>query len=528
MTKKRRNPVEEQPQYSEPRRHRRLRQKEAKTERLIILMTGITLGVVAILIVLGLLNVYVFQSRKAIAKVNQDKITIAQFQRRLRFEQDNLVNQINQYIQFGQQFAGQTGSNPFQSVISQLFSNLSSPENYSHTVLDKMIEQTLIRQLAAQYDLSVSPDEVQTNIEKQFGYDRNATPTPTPEAGSSVTETVPSGGGSITAEEFQQRYNQFIASMTDRGSLTEEEFREVIANGLLRERLQEAAPLEFDTTAEMVKVKAILVQTKPEPTDPVKAEADALSKAFAARKRIEDGEDFAEVAKDVSEDPGSAPNGGELGWFGRGQMVPEFEDAAFSLGVGEISQPVKTDFGFHIIQVEEKNEAKDQVRARHILIRIDTTPSDEAVAKAEEEAQKKIQEAKARIEAGENFADVAKEMSDDPVAAEKGGDLGWLERNNQQFPGELIDAAFSLEPGQLSDPIKTDVGYYLIQVEEKDPAHPVDENELKTRRQQAFDEWLTAQKEAADIKKNWSADLVPPLPADLQSIVGNLQRAAGG
>lgn len=528
MTKKRRAPAEEQTQQSEPRRHRRLRQKEARTERLILLATGITLAVVAILIVAGLLNVYVLQSRKAIAKVNQDKITVAQFQRRLRFEQDNLVNQIQQYIQFGQQFAGQTGTNPFQSIINQLLSNLSSPDNYSLTVLDKMIEETLIRQLAVQYDVSVSPDEVQTTIEEQFGYDRNAPPpTPTPEAGSTVTETASAGNDSISAEEFQQRYNQFIADMGDRNSLTEEEFREVIAVGLLRERLQEAAPLEFDTTAEMVKVRAILAQISPEPTDPVKAEADALAKAFAARKRIEDGEDFAEVAKEVSEDPGSAPNGGELGWFGRGQMVPEFEDAAFSLAVGEISQPVKTDFGFHIIQVEEKNEETEQIRARHILIRIDTTPSDEAKAKAEEEALKKIEEAKARIEAGENFADVAKEISDDPVAAEKGGDLGWLERENNQFPSELIDAAFSLEPGQLSDPIKTDVGYYLIQVEEKDPAHPVDEQELKSRRQQAFVDWLNAQKEAADIQRNWSLDLIPPLPADLQSIVGNLQRSAG-
>ncbi|NOZ71339.1 MAG: hypothetical protein GXP38_05405, partial [Chloroflexi bacterium] len=172
MTKKRRAPAEEQTQQSEPRRHRRLRQKEAKTERLILLVTGITLAVVAILIVAGLLNVYVFQSRKAIAKVNQDKITVAQFQRRLRFEQDNLVNQIQQYIQFGQQFAGQTGTNPFQSIINQLLSNLSSPDNYSLTVLDKMIEETLIRQLAVQYDVSVSPDEVQTTIEEQFGYDR--------------------------------------------------------------------------------------------------------------------------------------------------------------------------------------------------------------------------------------------------------------------------------------------------------------------------------------------------------------------
>ena len=73
--------------------------------------------------------------------------------------------------------------------------------------------------------------------------------------------------------------------------------------------------------------------------------------------KLDAGEDFAELAKEYSIDPGSKENGGELGFFGRGDMVPEFDEAAFSLAAGEISEPVKTDFGYHIIQVEEKKEA---------------------------------------------------------------------------------------------------------------------------------------------------------------------------
>ncbi|NOZ49776.1 MAG: hypothetical protein GXP37_06960 [Chloroflexi bacterium] len=526
MTKKKRDLSPEVNKAAEPRRHRGLRQKEAQIRRRVVLVTSITMGLVVLLILTGVLNQYALKPRRAIAKVNQDKITITEFQRRLRFEQDNLVNQIQQYIQFGKQFADQTGSNPFQSIISQLSSNLSTPDSYSLTVLDKMIEGKMIQQLAEKYKVVVSPEDVQLSLEKQFGYDRSATPTPTPEAGTVVTDTNPAANA-LTADEFQQRYNQFIADLGSRNSLTEDEFRQQIALNLLRERLQEAAPLEFDSTAEMVKVRAILAKVNPDPLDPVRAEADALAKAFAARKRIVDGEDFAVVAKELSEDPGSAPNGGELGWFGRGQMVPAFEDAAFSLAVNEISQPVKTDFGFHIIQVEEKDEAKDQVRARHILFRIDTSPAADAVAAAEKKALSKLDDAKTRIEAGESFADVAKELSDDPVSAEKGGDLGWFAADNTRLPAEVVTAAFSLEPGQLSDPIKTNAGYYLIQVEEKDPQHPVDENELKSRRQQAFDDWLKAQTEAADIQRNWSLDLVPPLPNDLQSIVNNLQQPAG-
>jgi hypothetical protein len=72
------------------------------------------------------------------------------------------------------------------------------------------------------------------------------------------------------------------------------------------------------------------------------------------KKELEDGADFAELAKKHSQDPGSAPNGGDLGFFGRGQMVQEFEDAAFSLEPGQVSNPVRTQFGFHLIKVEEK------------------------------------------------------------------------------------------------------------------------------------------------------------------------------
>jgi peptidyl-prolyl cis-trans isomerase C len=99
------------------------------------------------------------------------------------------------------------------------------------------------------------------------------------------------------------------------------------------------------------------------------------AKAEDILKRARAGEDFAALAKEFSTDPGSKNEGGELGWFGRGQMVKPFEDAAFSLQPGQISDIVESDFGFHIIQVEErgnKNSAEgkpeEQVRARHILI----------------------------------------------------------------------------------------------------------------------------------------------------------------
>ncbi len=88
--------------------------------------------------------------------------------------------------------------------------------------------------------------------------------------------------------------------------------------------------------------------------------AAAKKKAEKIRREIVSGADFAKLAKKYSDDPGTKDQGGELGFFSKGRMVPEFENAAFSLKVGEISQPVKTVFGYHIIQVEAKDPAKER------------------------------------------------------------------------------------------------------------------------------------------------------------------------
>jgi peptidyl-prolyl cis-trans isomerase C len=110
---------------------------------------------------------------------------------------------------------------------------------------------------------------------------------------------------------------------------------------------------------EKVKARHILIRMAGSPV-PVKPgqkdlkDEEALAKVKELRAKIQGGADFAEVAKAESDDTGSGANGGELGLFGHGQMVPSFEEAAFRLKPGELSEPVKTPFGYHLIQVEEK------------------------------------------------------------------------------------------------------------------------------------------------------------------------------
>jgi parvulin-like peptidyl-prolyl isomerase len=397
----------------QPRRHRRRRQREAQIERRVLIGVGLAVGAAVILVLVGLVNELALKPRQVIAQVNGEAITVAEFQRRMRYEQDQLADQIQQYIEFGAQFAAD-GQNPFLSFIEQLFDDLATPERFSLTVLDEMTGERLVRQLAVSYDVTASNEELEREIEQQFGYDRDAPPPPTPDPAAAVTETLPSAG--TTLEDYQQRYREVIDAFSSRNSLTETEFRELIRTSLLRTRLSEAAPLEFETTEEQVRARHILVRIATagedeEEIDPTVAEANALGEIQEARQRIVDGEDFALVAAEVSEDASNAEEGGDLGWFGRDRMVAEFAEVAFSLPPGELSQPVKTAFGYH-----------------------------------------------------------------------------------------------------------------LILVEEYDPARPLDESVLSQRRNDAFNTWFTGQRAAADIQSMWSLDYVPALPADLRNVIDNLRQ----
>jgi peptidyl-prolyl cis-trans isomerase SurA len=178
------------------------------------------------------------------------------------------------------------------------------------------------------------------------------------------------------------------------------------------------------------------------------------------------GEDFAALAKTYSQDPSSG-DGGDLGWFSKGTMVPEFESAAFALQPGQISDVVQTQFGFHIIKCTGRKE--DKIKVSHILLRL--LPSDEDLRKKLALADSLYDQ----IQKGADFGTLAKQYSDDENTRDAGGELGWYAANDL-MPG-FKEALQDIELGQISKPVNSDFGYHIIKLEERREATAIDPKE---------------------------------------------------
>jgi parvulin-like peptidyl-prolyl isomerase len=209
------------------------------------------------------------------------------------------------------------------------------------SVVDEVIDDQLIRQEAARRSITVSAEEVQLRLEKQVGYDRNP-PTPEPVTVTTpITVTPTPTVTPMTEEQFNQRATSWFQAMNEGSGFSEKDFRKVLEGSIYREKLQEVIGADAPKTAEQIHARHILVQTK--------EEADAVL------ARLQNGEKFETLAAELSLDTSNKEQGGDLGWFSRGQMVTEFDDAAFALQPGQTSGVVPTEYGFHIIRVEERD-----------------------------------------------------------------------------------------------------------------------------------------------------------------------------
>jgi parvulin-like peptidyl-prolyl isomerase len=354
-------------------------QRENQQSRIILYaFIGI---VVAVLLLLGygFLDINYLQLQRPVAKVGDVEILVNQFEPRVRMQRQQLLGQYSmfkQYEQFGMDV---------QTQLTQIETQLNSPETVGQSALDQMINEQLIRLEAAKRGITVSDAELVEAKQSSFSYYPNGTPTtaatptevvmpeipaevfdlvtmtPTPAATATpeftptatlVPEATATAGPTSTPEPtatpytqegFESKFNDSKDALMKLG-LKEKDYLAFFDLQILQTKLTEEITADVPHVEKQIWARHILVAD----------EATALS----IIERLKNGEDFADLARKLSTDTGSAANGGDLGWFGTGAMVPAFETAAFALEKsGDYTlTPVKSDFGYHIIQLIAKQD----------------------------------------------------------------------------------------------------------------------------------------------------------------------------
>ncbi|HLC19072.1 MAG TPA: SurA N-terminal domain-containing protein [Thermodesulfobacteriota bacterium] len=226
----------------------------------------------------------------------------------------------------------------------------------------------------------------------------------------------------------------------------------------------EANPGQFMKPAE-VKASHILMRPEGEGEGP---KEDARKRAEGLIERIKGGEDFAKLAREFSKDPGSASRGGDLGWFQAGVMVKSFEDAAFSLKKGEVSAPVETPFGWHVIKVEDRKEPE----ARPLLDVRDFIEKRLAVERAYEGARGAVRGLEELFKTEEDTEKLKK------AAGEAGLEMsltGYFTQEDLDVGLSQVerfrDIVFLLQKGETSGAVETMQGFYILKVVDRKDAY---------------------------------------------------------
>ena len=329
--------------------------------------------------------------------------------------------------------------------VNQMGIELRSEAQKSQLERD-LLEQTINNKLlliTAQKDttIEVTPKEVEEAVKNQLKKVKS-------EFSEEAFEAQLKAEG-LTESELKKKYREQIRNqmMIDR----------LVASKLSKVSVSTKEVRDFYQTykdsipdqPEAVKLSHILLEIKPssETEDSLKRKAERVLEL--AKK----GEDFAWLASSYSDDP-TGKEGGDLGFFRKGDMIPKFEEVAFALEPGEISQVVQTEFGFHIIKVEERRD--EQVHARHILILIHPSEEDSLRTKALADSlyHQLLEET--------DFGELAKKFSTDEESKKLGGELGWYPV--AQMTPEFKEGVQGLKIGEISPPLESQFGVHILKV----------------------------------------------------------------
>jgi peptidyl-prolyl cis-trans isomerase D len=361
-------------------------EKEKRITRWVTIGFSITAVIIVLLIGYGILNETLFKYSAAVATIGNEKITGGEFIDRVKLLRKLNVERYRSFYDTAQYFASdQNLASYFTSQLQSIEAALADPKQFGQSVLAQMVEERIIAMEAAKKGIVVSEQEINDYLQGQFGFFPNGTPTvvPTPIAFSTPTfsptqiallnytptspqspaptqtveptltpeppgitpnpassETGPTPTPEPTAtvytrDLYDKNLKDYNATL-ESAKVPEQALRNYVRYYLINLKLQDAYNLAPEQT-EQVWARHILVKT----------EADAR----IVLSRLAAGETWAKIAAEVSIDTGTKDNGGDLGWFSKGKMVKAFEDAAFALKAGEVSAPVQSDFGWHVIQV---------------------------------------------------------------------------------------------------------------------------------------------------------------------------------
>lgn len=456
--------------------NRERREQEEKQTRWLLLGGGIAVGVVILCVIVGLIvGIITKPSRKVVAKVGDEKITLEDFQSKVRMQRSNINSNYQYMAQLYSMFGMEMDENTRESYAMQMSDAYKGL--LGQQVLSNMVDQRVLAFGADKEGITVSDDEVETYYKSMFAYYPDGTPTAAPT--NEPFEATP------TVTDEQLAILRYTETPLPTEIPAEEEVTEEAAEETATETVAEEATEKVEEAVETVDE---VVETAEETVEETAAEAENLA---------------AETAEMVSEalEPTSEPTIAPTPTVYTEDMFKQYESVYFANNFFYSKDFFKNELKYELLQnkVKEKLKASlsrtaDMVWARHILV--DT--EEEALAALE------------RINNGEEWGDVAAEVSKDSTAS-SGGDLGWFTQG--KMVQAFNDAAFSQEVGTISDPVQTDFGWHLIQVIAHED-HPYTSSEFDTAVDDAYREWLDGYAEQLDITMEENiADKTPTDPA---------------
>lgn len=357
-------------------------------------------------------------------------------------------------------------------------------------ILILLIEEKLIIEKAERDDITASEGEIQMQLERVMKNIISQFPTY-----QDFLKVLQNEG--LTVDELKERYRSQIAKQVVRDKLLQQAvFSKIDVSEYEKRNYYETNLDSFPDRPKMVKIAEIAIK----PAMGSESLDQALREIEDIQDELNKGADFETLAQTYSDCP-SAAQGGDLGYFSRGQMVPEFEEAAFELEIGEVSEPVLTEFGYHLIRIDDKRDG--EVKARHILVEAAMSDSDkEKITQLIDEVYQKLQDGADFMECAIEYSIPTEETGEEVVIDEYPVD------QLAQIPqiGTYIN---DLEEGEFTEALEIDDTYYIFKNIGYAEPRPYTYDEItpqleqivyQQKQQEAIDEWIEKLKSEIYVK----------------------------